>query len=130
MSLLSPSSQSFLAELGVSAASDQGRITDPAAVSAAVCRACPEDGADPCAPETLRWVALAADCLTAMNEQLYEHYRPVADAFRRAALSLRALPDSPVWADALAAGERLGLLRRAALFPVPHLLDDGRRPRS
>lgn len=120
MFLLSPSSQSYLSVRGAAEALEDGRITDPAAVAAALKAAFPGTNADPAAPDTLAWLSAATDCLTAMNEQLYEHYRPVVDLFRSLVYGVGAIPSLPVWSEALRTGESLGLLLRADLAPDPH----------
>ena len=86
----------------------------------------PAPGADPLSPARLEWAALTADAAEAIDQRIYEHYRALADLFRRAFFvpDREALLADAGWAALAVRGVGMGLLpadRFGEIRPVPHV---------
>ena len=86
----------------------------------------PGPGPDLLSHARLEWVTLLTDAVEAIDQRIYEHYRALADLFRRAffAPAREEILADPAWAALAARGVKLGLLP-ADLYgenrPVPHV---------
>ena len=127
MNLLSPATVAFLKALGGEAA-----VRDPDSWSEeeliALLRAsCP----DPLEfnEEGRACLAAVTDSLGVLSEMLYHNYRQAVDLFRHIVFSLRssAIPEDPVWKEALQTGDRLGLLNPEDICLRPHINETVRR---
>ena len=110
----------------------RGGARDPAEIVRVFRSAAPAGDADPLSQENLAYLGLLADCVGAMDERLYEHYRALADLFRAGVFRApRAeLLSRPAWNEVREKGVSLGLLPEDLYgfpLPVPHI---GRPERS
>lgn len=71
----------------------------------------PAEGSDPLSPENLTLLTAALDCISVMDERLYEHYRAMIDLFRAGFFRIPAekLRSSPSWDGLREKAVRLGL---------------------
>ena len=121
-----PSVVSFLSERGGEDLLKDEAHPDLAGLVRVFRAAEPSPVPDPLSPERLAWAALTADAVAAIDRRIYEHYRALADLYRRAFLTPEraAILADPEWAALALRGVKLGLLP-ADLFgenrPAPHI---------
>ena len=88
--------------------------------------AAPAEDSDPLSQENLTWLTAIIDCLSVMDEQLYEHYRALIDLFRAGVFRAdrKRLMAYPSWNGLREKGVQMGILP-ADLYghsrPRPHV---------
>lgn len=88
--------------------------------------AAPCGEADPLGPAHLAWLSAMADCISAMDERVYEHVRALMDLFRASVFAAPQdrLSAEDAWRPLLDRGIQLGLLPEDlyGIFPArPHV---------
>ena len=99
---------------------------DLAAIVRVFGEARPGPDSDPLSDENLVFLSAAADCIGAMDERIYEHYRALIDLFRAGVFRAprERLLSSPAWTGLLQKGVRMGLLPEELYGesrPRPHI---------
>ena len=87
-------------------------LTDLYALVRVFREAAPSADSDPLSQENLTWLTAVLDCLTVMDERLYEHYRAMIDLFRAGVFRAdrEKLLAYPSWNALRIKGVQLGFL--------------------
>ena len=88
--------------------------------------AAPSEDSDPFSQQNLTWLTALLDCISVMDERLYEHYRALIDLFRAGVFRAprEKLLAYPSWNDLREKAVHLGLLAPDLYgkdLPRPHL---------
>ena len=102
---------------------------DATDLSALVCLfrdSAPSEDSNPLSQENLTWLTAVLDCISIMDERLYEHYRAMIDLFRAGVFRAprEKLLAYPSWNSLREKGVRMGLLpedRYGKNLSRPHL---------
>ena len=122
---LSPVAARFLADHGAEDLVNQG-MKDLSTLVRVLRESAPPSDSDPLSQENMTYQTVLLDCLSVMDEQLYEHYRALIDLVRNGVFRAprEKLLAYPSWNSVREKGILLGILPEELYgnqLPHPHL---------